>query len=109
MRKGLVIFGTLVAAGVAGIIAYRKHKKSEEEDLAKTIAKTIKDKVDEATVEKDIKDMIDKKAKRIVDQISLEKSIVRFADRMTDKIIFKAKRAIEKKVAHYMFWAEWLE
>ena len=37
MRKGLVIFGTLVVAGVAGIIAYRKHKKSEEEDLAKTM------------------------------------------------------------------------
>ena len=109
MRKGLVIFGTLVAAGVAGIIAYRKHKKSEEEDLAKTIAKTIKDKVDKETIEKDIKDMIDKKAKRIADQISLDKSFVRFLDRMTDKIIFKAKRAIEKKVAHYMFWAEWLE
>ena len=46
MRKGLVIFGTLVVAGVAGIIAYRKHKKSEEEDLAKTIYDTLNQELD---------------------------------------------------------------
>ena len=60
MKKGLkklVIFGGLM---LAGITVYRKVKNSEEENLAKAVSKTIKDKVDETMKEADVKDMIDK-------------------------------------------------
>ena len=46
MKKGLkklLIFGGLVAAGV---IVYRKSKKSEEDNFVKEVSNTIKSKVD---------------------------------------------------------------
>ena len=59
MRKGVVIFGAIVAVGV---IAYRKLKNSEEENFAKAVSKTVKKKVDETMKNKDVTEMIDKKA-----------------------------------------------
>ena len=47
MKKGLkklLIFGGLVAAG---IVVYRKSKKSEEDNFVKGVSDTIKEKVDE--------------------------------------------------------------
>lgn len=109
MRKGLkklVIFGGIVAAG---IIAYRKLKKSEEENFVKEVSNTIKDKVDETMKEADVKEFIDKKAKKIVDELSFGKSIERLADKMVDGIIRKVRHTIFKKVTRYTFFAEWLK
>ena len=104
MRKGLVIFGALA---VAGAIIYRKLKNSEEENLAKTVSKTVKDKVDETMKEKDVKDMIDKKAKEIVNKIAFEKTIERLGDQFVTKLVSKARREIERKVTSNLFWG-WL-
>lgn len=104
MRKGLIIVGAIVAAS---IVAYKKLKKSEEEDFSKVVPKTVKDKVDGAA--DDIKIMINKKAKKIAEQLTFEKTVVRAADRITDKIIRKVRRQIENKVNDLMFWEKWLD
>lgn len=105
MRKGLVIFGALVAAGV---VVYRKLKNSEEENFAKAVSKTVKEKVDETMKDKDVKDMIDKKAKEIVSKISFEKTLDRLQEKFVDKLLSKARREIEKKITHSLFWG-WLD
>jgi len=109
MRKGLkklVIFGGIV---LVGVVAYRKLKKSEEDDFVKEVSKTIKDKVDETMKEADVKEFIDKKAKKITKELSFGKTIERLADKMCDNLISKVRRTIFKTVAHYTFLAEWLE
>lgn len=109
MRKGLkklVIFGGAI---LAGVIVYRKVKKSEEGDFAKEFADTIKEKVDETMKEADVKEFLDRKAKKIVNDISFGKSLERMADKVVDGLIRKVKRTLFKKIASYAFWSEWLE
>lgn len=109
MRKGLkrlVIFGGVV---LAGVVAYRKFKNSEEETFVKEVSNTIKDKVDETMKEADVKEFIDKKAKKIVNDLSFGKSIDRLTDKMVDGIICKVRRTIFEKVTRYTFFAEWLK
>lgn len=109
MKKGLkklVIFGGLV---VAGIVAYRKLKNSEEENFVKEVTNTIKDKVDETMKEADVKEFLNKKAKKITDELRFEKNIERLADKMCDNLISNVRRKVFKKVTHYTFWSEWLE
>ncbi len=107
MKKGLkklVIFGGLMLTGIA---VYRKLKNSEEEDLAKAVSKSIKDKVDETMKEADVKSMIDKKAKEIVKKISFERTLAGIVRRIEDKLIIKVRREIEKAVTGHLFWG-WL-
>lgn len=109
MRKGLkklVIFGGVI---LAGVIVYRKVKKSEEGDFAKEFTDTIKEKVDETMKEADVKEFLDRKAKKIVNDISFGKSLERMADKVVDGLIRKVKRTLFKKIAGYAFWSEWLE
>ena len=75
MKKGLkklLIFGGLVAAGV---IVYRKSKKSEEDNFVKEVSNTIKSKVDETMKEADVKEFLNKKAKKITDELRLDKNV----------------------------------
>lgn len=109
MRKGLkklVIFGGVI---LAGVIVYRKVKKSEEGDFAKEFADTVREKVDETMKEADVKEFLDRKAKKIVNDISFGKSLERMADKVVDGLIRKVKRTLFKKIAGYAFWSEWLE
>ena len=109
MKKGLkklLIFGGLVAAG---IVVYRKSKKSEEDNFVKGVSDTIKEKVDETMKEADVKEFLNKKAKKIVDELRFEKNIERLADKMCNNLIRNVRRKVFKKVTHYTFWAEWLE
>lgn len=109
MKKGLkklLIFGGLVAAGV---IVYRKSKKSEEDNFVKEVSNTIKSKVDETMKEADVKEFLNKKAKKITDELRFEKNIERLADKMCDNLIRNVRRKVFKKVTHYTFWSEWLE
>lgn len=104
MAKKVVIFGALVAAGV---FVYRKLKNSEEENFAKAVSKTVKEKVDETMKDKDVTEMIDKKAKEVVKKISFEKTLDRIGEQFMNKLLNKARREIEKKITHNLFWG-WL-
>lgn len=109
MRKGLKKFVIFGGAILAGVIVYRKVKKSEEGNFAKEVSDAIKEKVDETMKEADVKEFIDRKAKKIVNDISFTKSLERVADKFVDGLIRKVKRTVFKKVASYAFWSEWLE
>lgn len=103
--KGLLMFGALA---VAGVVAYRKLKNSDEEDFAKAVSKTVREKVDETMKDRDVTEMINKKAQEVVRKISFEKTLDRLGDKFMEKLLNKARREIEKKITHNLFWG-WLD
>lgn len=103
--KGLLILGALA---VAGVVTYRKLKNSEEEDFAKAVSKTVREKVDETMKDRDVTEMINKKAQEVVRKISFEKTLDRLGDKFMEKLLNKARREIEKKITHNLFWG-WLD